>query len=119
MLQNCSKKLDNLYQPAIELDGLVYQMNKSKEEFLGSSKGKNYLILNSSHPFQNWNPILIPGPPKFDPDGIDVHSIFNSEGELNPAEKHHHQKLNLCLYCDDQVTNGRPPLLTRASSLQV
>lgn len=113
MLQNCPKKLDNLYQLAIELDGLVYQMNKSKEEFLGSSKGKNYLILNSSHPFQNWNPILISGPPKFDPDGIDVHSIFNSEGELNPAEKHHHQKLNLCLYWDDQVTKWRPALLKK------
>src|SRR5260370_25034897 len=40
MLCNCPEKLEELYQLAIELDGLVYQMNRSEEEFSGSSKGR-------------------------------------------------------------------------------
>src|SRR5260370_25396277 len=84
----------------IELDGLVYQMNKNKEEFLGSLKGnKPFNSFNSLCPFQNWNPTSTSTPAKTDSDNVDVQSVLNSEGKLNPVEKLCHQKLNLCLYC--------------------
>src|SRR5260370_29584768 len=58
MLHNCPEKLEELYQLIIELDGLVYQMNRSEEEFLGSSKGRKPFnsFNNFPCPFQNQNP---------------------------------------------------------------
>jgi len=49
MLRNCPEKLEELYSLAIELDGLVYQMNKNKEEVLSSLKGKKHLTLSIPH----------------------------------------------------------------------
>src|SRR5260370_2924440 len=102
MLQNCPNKLEELYSLAIELDGLVYQMNKNEEEVLSSLKGKKpFNSFNSSHPFQtfqNRNPVLVSTPAK-PSNNAEVQLVLNSEGKLNPVKKLHHQKLNLCLYC--------------------
>ena len=103
MLQNCPNKLEELYSLAIELDGLVYQMNKNEEEVLSSLKGKKpFNSFNSLHPFQtfqNQNPISFSTPAKPNFNNAEVQSVLNSEGKLNPVEKLHHHKLNVCLYC--------------------
>src|SRR5260370_10606708 len=104
MLCNCPKKLEELYQLMIELDGLVYQMNRSEEEFLGSSKGRKSFnsFNNFPHPFQNQNPgnsasTSIHGI-KSECDNTDIHSILTPDGKVSPVERLHCQKLNLCHY---------------------
>src|SRR5260370_10174745 len=103
MLQNCPNKLEELYSLAIELDGLIYEMNKNEEEVLSSLKGKKpFNSFNSLHPFQtfqNQNPISFSTPAKPNFNNAEVQSVLNSEGKLNPVEKLHHHKLNVCLYC--------------------
>jgi len=92
MLHNCPEKLEELYQLTIELDGLVYQMNRSEEEFLGSSKGRKPFnsFNNFPCPFQNQNPgnsasTSIPGVKSKHHDA-DIHSILTPDGKVTPEE---------------------------------
>src|SRR5260370_41686082 len=87
MLRNCPKKLEELSSLAIELDGLVYQMNKNEEEVSSSLKGKKpFNSFNSLHPFQtfqNWNPISTSTPAKPNSNNAEVQLVLKSEGKLN------------------------------------
>jgi len=90
--QDPIEDLGELYHTAINIDGWLYKMKRQLEETSDQPKKKKWFNF-PVHAFQK--PLSSPSSSVMEVDA----STLGPNGKLNPSERAHQKKLNLCLYC--------------------